>query len=177
MFNIRLSKIIIALVPLTGLDYQHDNVRVYGIIKQLVLDGPSHSYIMPFDNTSDGCAVWLSLLGHFEGDSYWNRNVEEAYTMLESIHYEGKQKRLNFEKIIKKCNEAQVKATPALSNNFQEAANFFIAHSITPIQVNMRNIGALSQNPQQPDGCTGTNIRIDTQSITSTLTPYTNLGG
>lgn len=169
MFNIRLSKVIIVLVPLTGLDYQHENVRVCGIIKQLVLEGPSHSYIMPFDNTSDGCAVWLSLLGHFEGDSYWNRNVEEAYTMLESIHYEGKQKRLNFEKIIKKRNEAflelscygepvleskkvhdfltcinapelatakqQVKATPALLNNFQEAANF-IALSVTPICVN-----------------------------------------
>jgi hypothetical protein len=41
----------------------------------------------------------------------------------------------------------------------------------------MRNIGALFQNPQQPDGCIGTNIRTDTQSIASTLTPYTNLGG
>jgi len=64
----------IALVPLTGPDYQRDNVRVYGIIKQLVLEGPGRSYIMPFDNTSDGRAAWLSLLGHFEGDSYCNRN-------------------------------------------------------------------------------------------------------
>ncbi len=38
----------------------------------------------------------------------------------------------------------QVKATLALLNNFQEAANF-IALSMTPIKMNTRGIGALSQ--------------------------------
>jgi hypothetical protein len=44
---------------------------------------------MPFDCTNDGHAAWMALIGHFEGNSYRNRNVEEAYTLLEHIHYEG----------------------------------------------------------------------------------------
>jgi hypothetical protein len=89
----------IALAPLTGPDFQRDNVRVYGIIKQLVLEGPGRSYIMPFDKTSNGRAAWLALIGHFEGDSYRNRNVEEAYSTLEHLHYEGERKGFNFEKV------------------------------------------------------------------------------
>ncbi len=90
----------VALVPLQGPDFQRDNVRVYGIIKQLVLEGPGRSYIMPFDRANDGRGAWLSLVAHFEGDSYPNRNVEDAYTMLESIHYEGERKGFNFEKFV-----------------------------------------------------------------------------
>lgn len=203
----------VALVPLSGPDYQRDNVRVYGIIKQLVLEGPGRSYIMPFDKASDGRAAWLSLVGHFEGDSYRNRNVEEAYAMLENIHYEGERKGFNFEKFIEKHNEAflelsrygepvleskkvrdflarihapelaaakqQVKATPTLLNNFQEAANF-IALSVTPIKTNTRNIGAVSRNTlnaHQSDGRIGMNIRMDTQSTTSSLTRLSSLPG
>ncbi len=73
----------------------------------------------------------------------------------------------------------QVKGTPALLNSFQDAANF-IALSVILIKVNTRNIGGLSQKPQpfpQPDGHIGTNIKTDTQSIISTITPFTNFTG
>jgi hypothetical protein len=96
----------IALVPLVGPDYQRDNVRVYGIIKQLVLEGPGRSYIMAFDKTSDGRNAWLSLIVHFEGISYRNRNDEDVYTMLENIQYEGERKGFNFKKFVEKHNEA-----------------------------------------------------------------------
>ncbi len=73
----------IALAPLAGPDFQRDNIRVYAIIKQLVLEEPGRSYILPYDHVSDGRAAWMALIGHFEGDSYHNRNVEDAYSALE----------------------------------------------------------------------------------------------
>jgi hypothetical protein len=96
----------IALVPLSGPDYQWDNIQVYGIIKQLGLEGPGRSYIMPFDKASDGRAAWQALMGHFEVDSYRNRNVEEAGSVLENIHYKEEWKGFNFEKFIEKHNDA-----------------------------------------------------------------------
>jgi hypothetical protein len=96
----------IAIAPLVGDDFQRDNTRVYGIIKQLVLEGPGRSYILPFDKTSNGRATWLSLTAHFEGESYRNRNVEEAYATLESLHYEGERRGFTFEKFVEKHNKA-----------------------------------------------------------------------
>ena len=48
----------IALAPLQGPAFQRDNAKVYGIIKQLVLEGPGRSYILPYDGTSNGRAAW-----------------------------------------------------------------------------------------------------------------------
>jgi hypothetical protein len=96
----------IAIAPLVGDDFQRDNTRVYGIIKQLVLEGPGRSYILPFDKTSNGRAAWLSLTAHFEGESYSNRNVEEAYATIESLHYEGERRGFTFEKFVEKHNKA-----------------------------------------------------------------------
>jgi hypothetical protein len=69
----------IAVAPSTSEDFQWDNTWVYGVIKQLVLEGPRWCYILPYDKTSNGRAAWLSLTAHFEGESYRNRNVENAY--------------------------------------------------------------------------------------------------
>jgi hypothetical protein len=190
----------IAMAPLSRPDYQRDNVRVYSIIKQLVLEGLGRSYIMPYDTVSDGRASWLALIGHFEGDCYRNRNVKDAYSALERIHYEGERKGFNFEKFVEKHNEAflelsrygepvletkkvhdfflrinapelaaakqQVRATPALLSNFQEAANF-IALSVTPLTVASHDIGAF-------DTRTDTTIQAETQTtaISALAAPY-----
>ena len=79
-----------------------DNAKVYGIIKQLVLEGPGRSYILRYDATSDGHAAWFALINHFEGDGFRNRNVEEAYTTLEHLVYEGEKKGFSFEKFIER---------------------------------------------------------------------------
>jgi hypothetical protein len=44
----------IVLAPLIGDSYNRDNSCVYGIIKQLVLEGPGQTYIMCLDETFDG---------------------------------------------------------------------------------------------------------------------------
>jgi len=95
----------IASAPHRGASYQRDNAKVYGIIKQLVLEGPGCSYSLPFDQVTDGRQAWLALRNHYEGAGFKNRNVDEAYRTLDSIFYEGEKKGFNFEKFIEKHNE------------------------------------------------------------------------
>jgi hypothetical protein len=83
---------IVAIAPLTRDQYNKDNVKVYGILKQLCLEGPGRSYILEFDRVKDGRGAWLATYSHYEGDSFRNRSKEEAYTILEHIHYEGEWK-------------------------------------------------------------------------------------
>jgi len=105
------TELAIAMAPLTGESFTRDNVKVYGIIKQLVLEGPGRSYILPFDNASNGRAAWMALIDHFEGDGFRNRNVEDAYRVLEGLHYEGERKGFNFEKFIQKHMECYLELT------------------------------------------------------------------
>ena len=95
----------IVLAPLQGTAYNRDNMQVYGLIKQLVLEGPGRSYILPYDNTADGHSAWMALVNHFEGDGFHNRNVEDAYRTLEHLFYEGERKGFNFEKFIERHME------------------------------------------------------------------------
>jgi len=58
---------LIALAPLNGPSFQRDNARVYGIIKQLVLEGPGRKFVLRFDTAADGHGTWLALRAHYEG--------------------------------------------------------------------------------------------------------------
>jgi len=87
----------IAFAPLTGPSFQRDNAKVYGIIKQLVLEGPGRTYILRYDAAGDGRSAWMALKGHFEGEGFRNRNVEDAYSTLEHLVYEGEKKGFTFE--------------------------------------------------------------------------------
>ena len=95
----------IALAPLNGASYQRDNARVYGIIKQLVLEGPGRTYILRFDGAADGRSAWLALRDHYEGDGFRNRNVDDAYTLLDKLSYAGEKKGFTFEKFVERHME------------------------------------------------------------------------
>jgi hypothetical protein len=41
---------------------------------------------LPYDYAFDGHAAWVSLCNDFEGESYHNLIVEEAYSTLEHLH-------------------------------------------------------------------------------------------
>ena len=71
----------IALAPLTGASLQRDNARVYGIVKQLVLELPGHTCILRFDSIADRRAAWSSLCNHYKSDSFCNWNIDDAYTL------------------------------------------------------------------------------------------------
>ncbi len=96
---------LIAIAPLQGDAFQRDNTKVYGIIKQLVIEGPGRSYILPFDKANDSRSAWLALRAHYEGEGFKNRNVEKAYSALENIFYEGEKKGFMFERFLERHNE------------------------------------------------------------------------
>jgi hypothetical protein len=56
------QEMLIATVPLTGNQFDLDNEHVYGIIKQLILEGPAWAYITSrIGQAKDGRAAWLAL--------------------------------------------------------------------------------------------------------------------
>ncbi len=95
----------VAIAPLVGEQYNRDNNKVYGILKQLCLEGPGRSYILQFDRNKDGRGAWLAMHSHFEGESYRNRAKLEAYATLANIHYDGERKSFTFETFIEKHNQ------------------------------------------------------------------------
>ena len=44
----------IAIAPLNGPDFEQDNSYVYGVLKQLCLEGPGRAYILRFDPSMNG---------------------------------------------------------------------------------------------------------------------------
>jgi hypothetical protein len=95
----------VAIAPLTGDQYNKDNAKVYGILKQLCLEGPGRSYILEFDRVKNGRGAWLAMYNHYKGDSFCNCSKEEAYSVLDHLHYEGERKGFTFEKFVEKHNE------------------------------------------------------------------------
>jgi hypothetical protein len=96
---------LIALAPLNGPSHQRDNARVYGIIKQLVLEGPGRTFILRYDTAANGQGAWLALKAHYEGDGFRNRNVEDVYAMLDRLNYEGEKRGFTFEKFLERHME------------------------------------------------------------------------
>jgi hypothetical protein len=88
----------IALAPLVGPEFDCDNAKVYGILKQLCLDGPGRAYVLPFDKAQNGQGAFLALREHYEQDSFRNT--------LQTIHYNGEKRGFTFEKFVQKHNEA-----------------------------------------------------------------------
>jgi len=84
------QEMLIATAPLVGDQYDLDNERVYGIIKQLTLEGPAWAYITSnIDHTKNGHGAWLALRAHYEGESFLNKQKEETYKIIEGVHYKG----------------------------------------------------------------------------------------
>ena len=73
------AKQAVAIAPLVGEQFNRNNNKVDGILKQLCLEGPGRSYILEFDRTKGGRGAWLAMYTHFEGESYRNRAKLEAY--------------------------------------------------------------------------------------------------
>jgi hypothetical protein len=71
----------IAVAPLRGPEFDHDNAKVYGILKQLCLEGQGRAYILPFDATQNGHGACLALHNHFESDTFRNHSKNDAYLM------------------------------------------------------------------------------------------------
>jgi hypothetical protein len=106
----------VTILPLVGEQYNQDNSMVYGILKQLCLEGPGRNYILNFDQARNGHGAWLAMQDHFEGDSYRNRAKLEVYATLDAIHYDGEKKSFTFEKFVEKHNESYLE--PSCQNEW-----------------------------------------------------------
>ncbi|MGH7974029.1 MAG: hypothetical protein ACREBR_00785 [bacterium] len=84
-------------VPLSGEHYNRDNIKVYGIIKSLALEGPGWNWIIHLDREQNGRNAWKALTSHYEGDSMQSRTVDEAYKNIANAHYSGERRNFTFE--------------------------------------------------------------------------------
>lgn len=50
-------------------------------------------------------ASWIALHDHYEGDGFCNRNVDDAYSLLDKLSCTGERKGFTFEKIVEKHME------------------------------------------------------------------------
>jgi hypothetical protein len=115
------QEFLVATTPLEGEPYDLDNERVYAIIKQLILDGPGWSYMTnTIDRTKDGRGAWQALQAHYEGESYMNKQKEDAYKMIEHLHYKGERATFTFEhfstQLTKAYNDLQRYNEPILES-------------------------------------------------------------
>jgi hypothetical protein len=123
------QELVIARTPLEGDHFDLDNERVYGIVKQLILDGPAWAYITQrIDRSKDGRAAWKALQAHYKGESYMNKQKEEAYQIIENIHYKGERATFTFEhftgQLTKAYNDPQRYGEPIIeSKKVQDLLN------------------------------------------------------
>jgi hypothetical protein len=92
------QELMIATAPLEGDQFDIDNERVFGVIKQLTLEGPAWAYINEnLNRIKDGRGAWLALRAHYEGESFLNKQKEEAYKTIDNLHYKGERTTFTFE--------------------------------------------------------------------------------
>jgi hypothetical protein len=113
------QELMIATAPLEGDQYDIDNERVFGIIKHLILEGPAWAYITDAVNRSkDGRTAWLALRSHYEGISFLTKQKEEAYKVIDGLHYKGERLTFTFEHftglLTKSYNDLQRYGEPIL---------------------------------------------------------------
>lgn len=92
------SETLVKNALLQGVQFDRDNERVYGILKQLILEGPAWPFIIQdVDRASHGRNAWLALRAHYEGESFLTKQKEKAYAALDTIHYMGEHATFTFE--------------------------------------------------------------------------------
>jgi hypothetical protein len=90
----------VALAPLQGMAYQRNNIKVYGIIKQLVLEGSGCSHILPFDGTADDQSTWMASINHFEGDGFETGTLKMHTGAWNTSFMRGKEKILTLRNLL-----------------------------------------------------------------------------
>jgi hypothetical protein len=76
-------------------------ISLISIIKEslaLTFEGPAWLYITEnLNQTKDGRGTWLALHAHYEGESFLNKQKEEAYKTIKGLHYKGGHTTFTFE--------------------------------------------------------------------------------
>jgi len=85
------------VTPLTGIEYEDDNGRVFDLLKSWTVNGPAWTWMRSFNTTRNGRRAWLSLINHFEGDAQRDKVKDQAYAAIAAAKYYGEKKRFTFE--------------------------------------------------------------------------------
>ena len=88
---------LISITPLTGIEYEDDNGRVFDFLKSWTLNGPAWTWMRAFNLTRNGRASWQALVNHFEGDAQRDRVKDHAYAAIAAAKYYGDRKKFTFE--------------------------------------------------------------------------------
>jgi hypothetical protein len=60
---------LIEITPLTGIEYEEDNGKLFDLLKSWTVNGPAWTWMRAFNSTWNGRQAWLPLVTHFEGDA------------------------------------------------------------------------------------------------------------
>lgn len=96
------TKQLIANAPLKGEAYEKDNQKVYAVLKNLCLEGEARPYIKvpKIEASQDGRGLWMALKEHYEGNGYRTKEINEAHTAIEGLHYKREYQNFTFETFI-----------------------------------------------------------------------------
>ena len=86
---------LVSCLTFRGPAYKADNSDVFSILKQYTENTEGCSLIEAEERRHNGRGAWLSLLGHFEGETYKERVGQEANAMLRECVYHGPRKTLH----------------------------------------------------------------------------------
>jgi hypothetical protein len=98
---------LIANAPLKGDAFEKDNQKVYAILKNLCLEGEARPYIKvpKIESSQDGRGLWTALKEHYEGNGYRTKEINEAHTAIEGLHYKREYQTFTFETFVGQLTE------------------------------------------------------------------------
>ena len=77
-----------------------DNMKVWILIKKLLLGYQPYHHIDEFECRRDRGGAWLALKAYYEGEDFVNKTIQENLTKLRTLNYRGKTQRFGFEQFI-----------------------------------------------------------------------------
>jgi hypothetical protein len=97
---------LVAIAPLRGNEFKHDNGIVFDFLKTWTINGPAYPWMKQYSVTRNSRASWLALLAYYEGTAARDRVKEAAYAAIVNVKYHSARKKFSFETYINIHQEA-----------------------------------------------------------------------
>jgi len=80
---------LVAIAPLRGNEFKHDNGVVFDFLKTCTINGLAYPWMKQYSATRNGRASLLVLLAYYEGTAACDRVKEAAYAAIANAKYHG----------------------------------------------------------------------------------------
>jgi len=104
---------LVSCITQKGPAFKSDNSDVFSILLQHTENTEGYSLIEAQEKSRNGRKAWLSLLSHFEGDTFKERVAQEANTILRTVIYHGPRKNFSFGDYYTRHSKAHIKLLKA----------------------------------------------------------------